>query len=42
MDRWLAGILMAFALVVAVNGVFLVLAMENFPTIETSYVEGER
>jgi hypothetical protein len=42
MDRWLAGILVAFAIVVGINGVFLVLAMENFPTLETSYLEGER
>ena len=42
MDRWLAGILLMFAVVVGVNGVFLVLAMENAPTVETSYVEGDR
>lgn len=42
MNRWLAGILIAFAVVVVANGVLVYLALENAPMVVESYVAQPR
>jgi len=42
MDRWVTGIIGAFAVVVFVNGLFIYLALDNPVQVEPSYLQEAR
>ena len=42
MDRWVLGLLAAFATVFVANGILLYLAVDNAPQVVESYETGDR